>query len=322
MIQNLVPEAKIVIAHGQMGKTDLENRMNEFVEGKHDVLLCTTIIETGIDIPNVNTLIILNADLFGLSQLYQIRGRVGRSDKIGYAYLMYKKDKILNEQAVKRLNAIKKFTELGSGFKIANKDLAIRGAGDILGKEQAGFIDNLGIDLYMEILNNEIDKLKGTTQLVKEEVKEEANLIEVNTHISNEYLSEEKLKIEVHQKINSIDSEESFQLVKGELEDRFGKLDEDTKIYMAQKYFENLARKLNVLSSKETNSSVELSFDKNTFTNRNNLLEEVYLINSNFTIKEKRNKIVLTLYKNKLSKHHVYYLLDLFKSLTGEESLT
>ena len=132
-IQNLVPEARIIFAHGRLTKEELEDRMIAFINHEYDILICTTIIETGIDIPNANTLIILDADHFGLSQLYQIRGRVGRSNKIAYAYLMYSPSKMLNEVAIKRLNAIKDFTELGSGFSIATRDLSIRGAGDILG---------------------------------------------------------------------------------------------------------------------------------------------------------------------------------------------
>ena len=159
-IKQLVPEASIEFAHGQMTKDQLEKKMNDFIEGKFNVLVCTTIIETGIDIPNANTLIIIDADRFGLSQLYQIRGRIGRSNKIGYAYLMYSKSKFLNDTAIKRLDTIKEFTELGSGFKIAMRDLSIRGAGDILGREQSGFIDTIGIDLYLKMLNEAIRKSK------------------------------------------------------------------------------------------------------------------------------------------------------------------
>ena len=177
-IHKLVPEANIRYAHGRMTKVELENIMIDFTNHKFDILLCTTIIETGIDIPNVNTLIVLDADRFGLSQLYQIRGRIGRSDRIGYAYLMYNSRKELNDLAVKRLNTIKEFTELGSGFKIAMRDLSIRGAGDILGSEQSGFIDSIGIDLYLKMLKEEVDKLKG---IKIEEEKDESSkpLIEV-----------------------------------------------------------------------------------------------------------------------------------------------
>ncbi|MBQ9011762.1 MAG: transcription-repair coupling factor, partial [Bacilli bacterium] len=212
-IKYLVPEAKIAITHGQMDKDALENVMNDFSNGKYDVLLCTTIIETGIDIPTVNTLIIIDADKFGLSQLYQIRGRIGRSNKIAYCYLMYNNQKILSEIATKRLKVIKDFTELGSGFAIAMRDLSIRGAGDILGKEQAGFVASVGVELFLEMINDAVNKLKGTK--IKQEEKEEANpLVEVETYISDNYVSDEELKIEIHKKINEINSYEKLIEVK------------------------------------------------------------------------------------------------------------
>ena len=233
-IKELVPDAKIGVAHGQMSKNQLESTLFDFIKHEYDILICTTIIETGIDIPNVNTLIIIDADRFGLSQLYQIRGRVGRSDKFAYAYLMYQPFKSLTETAVKRLNVIKEFTELGSGFSIATRDLSIRGAGDILGSEQAGFIDSVGIDLYLKMLNDEINN-KNEIEILDEE-KEDIDsdskpLLNVATHISDEYVYEDDLKIEIHKKINSIDSLEKLNQVKLELEDRFGKLDENVIIY-------------------------------------------------------------------------------------------
>lgn len=211
--------------------------MIAFINHEYDILICTTIIETGIDIPNANTLIILDADHFGLSQLYQIRGRVGRSNKIAYAYLMYSPSKMLNEVAIKRLNAIKDFTELGSGFSIATRDLSIRGAGDILGSEQAGFIDTVGIDLYLKMLQDEISRLKGITP--KEEIiQNEKPLLNVSTHISNNYTDDDQLKISIHKEINTIDSLGKLKEVQLDLEDRFGKLDEDVIIYMYQEWFE------------------------------------------------------------------------------------
>lgn len=211
--------------------------MIAFINHEYDILICTTIIETGIDIPNANTLIILDADHFGLSQLYQIRGRVGRSNKIAYAYLMYSPSKMLNEVAIKRLNAIKDFTELGSGFSIATRDLSIRGAGDILGSEQAGFIDTVGIDLYLKMLQDEISRLKGITP--KEEIiQNEKPLLNVSTHISNNYTDDDQLKISIHKEINTIDSLDKLKEVQLDLEDRFGKLDEDVIIYMYQEWFE------------------------------------------------------------------------------------
>ena len=212
-INKLVPEARIRIAHGQMSKTELEDVMIDFINHEFDILLCTTIIETGIDIANVNTLIIFDADRFGLSQLYQIRGRIGRSDKVGYAYLMYDNRKELNDLAVKRLSTIKEFTELGSGFKIAMRDLSIRGAGDILGSEQSGYIDSIGIDLYLKMLKEAVDKLKGTYVETKESDSVKP-IIEVDTHISNDYVSEGDLKIEIHKKINEIDGIDKLLSVK------------------------------------------------------------------------------------------------------------
>ena len=183
-IKKLVPDAKVIFAHGKMSKQELEDRMTSFINGEYNVLVCTTIIETGIDIPRANSLIIYDADRFGLSQLYQIRGRVGRSDRTSYAYLLYDKHKQLNEIAVKRLKVIKEFTELGSGFRIASRDLSIRGAGDILGAEQAGFINAVGIDLYMKLLEDEIIKLQGIEVKDDDEVLENDKLITID--ITNE----------------------------------------------------------------------------------------------------------------------------------------
>lgn len=259
-IKRLVPEAKINFAHGQMNKSELEDRMISFINREYDILICTTIIETGIDIPNVNTLIILNADHFGLSQLYQIRGRVGRSNKFAYAYLMYAPFKSLTETAVKRLNVIKDFTELGSGFSIATRDLSIRGAGDILGSEQAGFIDTVGIDLYLKMLNVEVARRRG--EIIEEEDDDIKPLINVATHIKDSYVANEDLKIEIHRKINTIVSRESFESVKAELEDRFGALDNDMLVYMYEEWFEKLAKKVPLVNVWQTKNSIELLFDK------------------------------------------------------------
>lgn len=163
-IHKLVPKAKIGLIHGKMEKEEIENELVQFLDKNYDILICTTIIETGIDIPNANTLIIERADILGLSQLYQIRGRVGRGERLSYAYLMYDKNKIITSNAAKRLEAIKEFTELGSGYKIAMRDLAIRGSGDILGSEQSGYIDAVGMDLYMKLLNEAINEEKRSSK--------------------------------------------------------------------------------------------------------------------------------------------------------------
>jgi len=316
-ISKLVPDAKVIFAHGRMNKEELEDIMLKFINHEFDVLICTTIIETGIDIPNVNTLIIIDSDRFGLSQLYQIRGRVGRSDKIAYAYLMYNKNKMLTETAMKRLKVIKEFTELGSGFSIATRDLSIRGAGDILGSEQAGFIDNVGIDLYMKILTDEVKRLKG--ELVEEEQPIETKpLIEVETHIDDNYVEENELKIEIHKKINEIDSYDKLIQVKEELEDRFGKLSENLVVYMYEEWFEKLAKINHVESVRETKNFVEMIFDEEN-SNRVNgekLFEDAYKISNMFRFMFKNNRLIIVLDILKLEKHYIYYLVDLLKEIS------
>ncbi len=316
-LQRLLPEAKIIEAHGQMNKNEIENRMIDFINNKYDVLLCTTIIETGIDIPNVNTLIIYNADCFGLSQLYQIRGRVGRSNKIAYAYLMYQQNKMLNETAIKRLNVIKEFTELGSGFKIATRDLSIRGAGDILGSEQAGFIDNIGIELYLKILNEEVAKLKGE-KIEEEETIDEKPLINVDTHISDEYVKDTDLKIEIHKKINEIDSYNKLITVKDELEDRFGKVDEKILIYMYEEWFEKIAKKLEIEKVNQTKNYIELIFSQE-ISNKidgEKLFIDAFNISRMFRFQMKSGHLIIILDTIKLEKNSIYLLIELLNKIT------
>ena len=320
-LSRLIPDAKINYAHGQMTKTELENRMLGFINKEFDVLLCTTIIETGIDIPNVNTLIILDADRFGLSQLYQIRGRVGRSNKFAYAYLMYQPMKRLTEQAVKRLNVIKEFTELGSGFSIATRDLSIRGAGDILGSEQAGFIDSVGIDLYMKMLNNEVLRRKGefVEELSNDDIKPYIN---VSTHIKDTYVSNEDLKIEIHRKINTISSRDTYNSVKNELEDRFGKLDEDMLIYMHEEWFEKLAHQLNIINVRQTRNYIEMIFDKTliNYISLDDLFMKSFSITPMFRFNKRGENLVIILDTIKLEKHPVYYLVDLLLLIIENKS--
>ena len=316
-LQRLLPEARIIEAHGQMNKNEIENRMIDFINNKYDVLLCTTIIETGIDIPNVNTLIIYNADCFGLSQLYQIRGRVGRSNKIAYAYLMYQQNKMLNETAIKRLNVIKEFTELGSGFKIATRDLSIRGAGDILGSEQAGFIDNIGIELYLKILNEEVAKLKGE-KIEEEETVEEKPLINVDTHISDEYVKDNDLKIEIHKKINEIDSYNKLIAIKDELEDRFGKINEKILIYMYEEWFEKIAKKLEVEKVNQTKNYIELIFSQE-ISNKidgEKLFIDAFNISRMFRFQMKSGHLIIILDTIKLEKNSIYLLTELLNKIT------
>jgi transcription-repair coupling factor (superfamily II helicase) len=317
-IQKLVPNAKIGIAHGQMNKNQLEDTIYDFIQHEFDILICTTIIETGIDIPNVNTLIIIDADHFGLSQLYQIRGRVGRSDKFAYAYLMYQPFKSLTESAVKRLNVIKEFTELGCGFSIATRDLSIRGAGDILGSEQAGFIDSIGIDLYMKILNDEINRRNHTLEEVEEETEEDSKpLIEVATHISDQYVEENDLKIEIHKKINSIVDFDSLKAVKSELEDRFGKLDEDLIVYMYEELFERIAKEIPVSKVHQNKNSIELVFDSNVVSklDTEQLFVDAFHITNMFRFISRGSHLIIVLDIIKLEKHPIYYLVDLLSKI-------
>ena len=224
-IKTLVPEARVTVGHGQMSEQELETAILDFLDGEYDVLVSTSIIETGVDIPSVNTLIVHDADKMGLSQLYQLRGRVGRSNRIAYAYFTYQKDKVLNEVAEKRLQAIKEFTELGSGFKIAMRDLSIRGAGNLLGAEQHGFIASVGFDLYSQMLADEINKRKAEMDGVPSEDAMEWNtLIDLNidAYLPADYIYDSIQKIEIYKKVASLGSLEEVEELRDELIDRFG----------------------------------------------------------------------------------------------------
>lgn len=314
-IKKLIPEARIISVHGQMEKNEMEDKIIDFINQKYDILLCTTIIETGIDMPNVNTLIILDADYFGLSQLYQIRGRVGRSNKIAYCYLMYTPGKSLSEIATKRLNVIKDFTELGSGFSIAMRDLSIRGAGDVLGSEQAGFIDTVGMDLFLEMLNEAVEKKKG---IVKEEKKEEEQpLLDIETAIDNDYVSDTELKIEIHQKINQIDSKEKLLEIRKEIEDRFGKISETLEIYMYEQWFEKLARQLDIETVKQTKNSVELILNpkKMKLIDGEQLFLKASELSKSIRFSSRFSRLVIILDIVHLEKHYIYYLIELLEIL-------
>ena len=313
--QKMIPEAKIGYAHGQMGKDELENIMSEFIEGNFDILMCTTIIESGIDIPNVNTLIIYEADKFGLSQLYQIRGRVGRSNRIAYCYLLYEPTKILNEFAVKRLEAIKEFTELGSGYKIAMRDLSIRGAGDIFGASQAGFVDAVGMSLYMKMMDDEIKRQKN--EYVEEDIEQNQALLNVETHISDKYVYDEDVKIEIHQRINEITDENKFKEIKAELEDRFGQIDDQLEVYMYEEWFEALASKYNIKKVTQTDRLVQIEFPPELSENieGDKLLMSAFQISRSFNLKYENKRIIITLYYKNLEKHFVYYLVKLLNDL-------
>lgn len=269
-IQKLVPEARVVYAHGQMSREQLETIMNDFIARKYDVLVSTTIIETGIDIPNANTLLISDADKMGLAQLYQLRGRVGRSDKIAYAYLMYPKKKVLTEIATKRLHTIKEFTELGSGFKIAMRDLAIRGAGDMLGANQSGFVDTVGFEMYNQLLRQAIEAkgLALTSPLYAEQKQEAKAYLEspidlqlgLDAYLPQAYLDDEALKIETYQRLSEIQSEADFQAVSEELFDRFGKYPQAVENLMYQFLLRNQALRVGVDIIRQQRNKLTIRF--------------------------------------------------------------
>jgi len=256
-VQALVPESKVGIAHGQMAERQLEREMFDFMSQEYNVLVCTTIIETGMDIQNVNTIIIYNSDKMGLSQLYQLRGRVGRSNRIAYAYLLYTKDKVLTEVAEKRLKALKDFTELGSGFKIAMRDLEIRGAGNMMGSSQHGHMASIGYDLYCRMLEDTVKLLKGEIQ--KEPIETTLD-IKVDAFISESYIDDEIQKIEVYKKIAAIEGLEDYNDIKEELEDRYSKIPEPVYNLMDIAYIKSQAKSIFIEEIKETPKEIIFKF--------------------------------------------------------------
>lgn len=256
-LQKVVPNAKISMAHGKMSEKELENVILSFMSGEFDILLCTTIIETGMDIQNSNTLIVYDADKMGLSQLYQLRGRVGRSSKLAYAYLTYRKDKVLSEDSEKRLKAIKEFTEFGSGFKIAMRDLEIRGAGNLLGTQQHGHMASVGYDLYCKMLKDEVNKLKGD---ITEEIVETTVELPVNAYIPDEYIENEVLKIEIYKKIASIASKNDKMDIEDELIDRFGDIPKPAVNLIDIAYLKVIAKSLGVTLIKLIANEVHINF--------------------------------------------------------------
>jgi transcription-repair coupling factor (superfamily II helicase) len=241
-IDKLVPGREILVGHGRMNEHALEDVMMNFMAGNGDILIATTIIENGIDIPNVNTVIILDADKFGLSQLYQLRGRVGRSNKLAYAYLMHRKDKVLSEVADKRLRAIREFTEFGAGFKIAMRDLEIRGAGNLLGTEQHGHIVNIGYELYCKLVEQAIRGLQG--EFIPTKSVETVVDIRVEAYIPSSYIEDEVLKLEMYKKISIISSRENMSEIRSELIDRFGEIPEETENLVRISLIQSLGQSL------------------------------------------------------------------------------
>lgn len=291
-IQKLVPEARVAVGHGQMSERELENVILGFVKNEYDILVSTTIIETGMDIPNVNTIIINDADKMGLSQLYQLRGRVGRSNRIAYAYLTYKKDKILTEVAEKRLKAIKEFTELGSGFKIAMKDLEIRGAGNMMGSAQHGHMAAIGYDLYCRMLEDMVKLIKG--EIEKEPIETTIEL-KVDAYIPGTYISDEMQKIEVYKKIASINSKEDMLEVQDELIDRFSDIPDSVISLINIAYIRSIGKMLGIEEIKERKEELLLKFESEEYITDNliKFIMDSYKKNVSF----KKDKKPILVYK-------------------------
>ncbi len=307
-LQKLVPEARVAYAHGKMNKNQLENTLSDFIDHSYDILVSTTIIETGVDIPNTNTLIIHDADKLGLSQLYQIRGRVGRSDRIAYAYLLYEAYRNINDEAKKRLTAIQDFTALGSGFKIAMRDLSIRGAGDILGSEQSGFIDSVGLELYMKLLEEAItgvslDRPKETT----------IDEIYAPRHVDPEYVSQDSVRIEIHKRISELNRIKDVEDFKIELTDRFGALDADLLLYMYEKLFKKFSSIIGVHKTIVESNQVTLvlSIDASAKTDGKKLFDKANSSKIQVRLAYLKGHIhIIMVTKHK--KEHWLYLFDLF----------
>ena len=259
-IANLVPEANVVYAHGQMAGKRIEEIMQEFVYGKSNVLVCTTILESGIDIPNANTIIVENADRMGLAQLYQIRGRVGRSSKQAYSYITYRKDKLLSEVADKRLKAIKEFTEFGSGFKIAMRDLEIRGAGSLLGEIQSGHLEQVGYDTYCNLLDEVVKEMKGISIKPETDTQIELN---VTSYIPDEYINDSNQKIEIYQKIALCKSEDDIENIVDEVIDRFGNMPAELENLIDIARIKYMAKKLQIEKIASRKTSVVFTFERN-----------------------------------------------------------
>jgi transcription-repair coupling factor (superfamily II helicase) len=315
-VQEIVPQARIGIAHGQMTKAQLEMIIVQFINQELDVLISTTIIETGIDIPNANTLIVHDADMLGLSQLYQIRGRVGRSNRIAYAYLMYERNKRLTPEAEKRLKVIKEFTELGSGFKIALRDLSIRGAGDVLGKEQSGFIDSVGIDMYMKILEEEIHKAQGEDIQV---VENKGVKTKVSKFIDKDYIEDDYIKIEMHKKIKKVKSLSDVHKLFDEITDRFGHYSIELEIYVYEQLFEYLTKVLDIEKIKDSKTKRTLIVSKEGTKKMagDHIFKSGIDVSKDIRFAYKNDQIHIILDTLNLEKHWLFTMVEFLDKITS-----
>lgn len=313
-ISQLIPDANVVFAHGQMNERKLEQIMYDFIEGEIDVLVSTTIIETGLDISNVNTIIIHDADNFGLSQLYQLRGRVGRSSRTSYAFMMYRRDKLLKEVAEKRLQAIREFTELGSGFKIAMRDLEIRGAGNVLGAEQHGHMAAVGYDLYCKLLNEAVASMKGEKIYDEYETKIDLN---VDAFIPPSYIKNEYQKINVYKQIASIETEEDYSDMQDELIDRFGDMPKNVLNLLIIALIKALAHKAWITDITENGKDLKIHIYKNAELDTNHIPMMVEKYNQRLKFVPQANPYFLYQPDNKISNMDEYkrILLEIIEDI-------
>lgn len=298
-LREALPDIEIGVAHGQMDRDEIEDVMLQFTENHYQVLVCTTIIETGIDIPNANTILIDEADHFGLSQLYQIKGRVGRSDRLAYAYLMYSPQRQLSEVAMKRLKSIKEFTQLGSGYKIAMRDLTIRGAGDMLGPQQAGFIDTVGIDMYIEMLNSAIMEKKGIKPEPKPEMRK--TNVKLDAYIPEQFVNEDYEKITLYQRIDKITNKHELKMMLEEIIDNYGKLPKSVQLLFEKKRLDILINEPYVEKFQEQPRKIVMTFTE-TWSNSIDgvqLFEKMTTISKNIQLRYVNRKITLQFDKKK-----------------------
>lgn len=308
-IQMLVPEARVGYAHGKMTESQLESIILNFLDGEYDVLVTTTIIETGVDMPNVNTLIVHDADRMGLSQLYQLRGRVGRSNRIAYAYFMYQRDKVLTDVAEQRLQAIKEFTELGSGFKIAMRDLSIRGAGNLLGAQQHGFIDSVGFDLYSQMLEEAIQERRGEKQEEKADVE---IILHTDAYIPDTYIPDGYQKIQMYKRIKSMDRIDDYSEIMDELLDRFGNLPMETEKLLRIARMKVWATEAGVTAIKEKQNiiSIYLSEEGTAKVDGSKIVSDSMEFNRAVGFTMDGQKLIVSIDEKKCGKHVSFDVLE------------
>ena len=299
-LQHLIPEAKIGCVHGQMGKEEIEDTMLRFNQHEIDVLVCTTIVENGIDVPNANTIMIEDAQNFGLAQIYQIKGRVGRSDRLAYAYLMIPQHRQLTEIAQKRLNAVKEFASLGSGYKIAMRDLTIRGAGDLLGPSQSGFIDTVGIDMYIEMLEEAIQAKKSGKEIEHQEIKPNTS-IKKTSYIPDSFTNDDFDKLDMYQKFDALETEQQLKAYRLEIEDQYGKLPKEVKALFDKKELDIALKDPIVQSYREIRNQMEITFSSlySQHVDGVKLFETFTKISKDITIRYANKCIIVLLPKSK-----------------------